>query len=77
MPDAHKCEHCERSFQNENSLWQHWRAKHKGQKGMKAPPRPERELSMGEELIDAQMKADCGEPLDEYERALLSMFKGY
>lgn len=71
------CETCGRNFDSDNSLWQHWRTKHKGQKGAKAPPRPEREPSMADELIDARMRRDFGEPLSEYDRALLTMFEGY
>lgn len=71
------CLTCDKTFESDNSLWQHWRAKHKGQKGIKAPPRPKHEMSLTEELVDARIRRDLGESLSEYDHALLAMFKGY
>ena len=67
----------DKTFESDNSLWQHWRAKHKGQEGIKAPPRPKHEMSLTEELVDARIRRDLGESLSEYDHALPAMFKGY
>lgn len=63
------CAHCDKTFDNVNSLYQHTKAKHgrKAAKGILPPP----EKSLGQELAEAIIAHKCGEPVEEY---LLSMF---
>ena len=58
------CPYCPRRFADENGLWMHSKAKHRGKKN----PRPARddEPSMAELFIEAQIARDCGEPVDEW-----------
>jgi hypothetical protein len=68
MPD-HPCAHCERAFDNVNSLYQHTKAKHgrKAAKGILPPSEP----SLGEELSEALIAYACGEPVDDW---IMDMF---
>ncbi len=66
------CAHCDRTFPDTNSLWQHTKAKH-GAKAAKAvrPPR-DREPSLGEDLAEAISDARAGQSVEGY---LLDMFR--
>lgn len=54
-----KCADCERSFADENALYQHRKVKHRG----KPNPRPEREgeESIADLVIEANLARMCGE----------------
>jgi hypothetical protein len=64
------CPHCARSFRDQNACWQHIRAKH-GRKAASAyrrehMPVEEHEKSVGEELAEAIVAAQCGEPIPDH-----------
>lgn len=77
MTDRPTCPACGKGFADQNSLWQHARAKH-GRKYARqfAPPRDD-DPSMAETLIDIQMKRALGEPLTDGEEIIAEMFDGY
>lgn len=66
-PRLHACASCAAMFADQHGLWQHTKAKH-GPKAARAarPPRPERELSYADELVDAIQAAHAGEPVPEH-----------
>jgi hypothetical protein len=53
-----KCEHCERTFSDDNARWQHTKAKH-GTKAAKAvKPQNDAEPSMADLFIEASWNDD-------------------
>lgn len=66
----HACPHCVSSFEDENGLYQHARAKH-GQKAARAlRPMSQAEPSLADELIEAQVAFAGGEQPPEHLRLM-------
>jgi hypothetical protein len=55
-----QCLHCEKKFADENGRYQHAKTMHRGKKN----PRPAREQSMADLVIEAQIARACGEPVE-------------
>lgn len=63
------CPHCDRTFDEANSAYQHIRAKHGGKKGRQFRARHvigTREPSIGSELADAMLSAAMGDDVPEH-----------
>lgn len=67
------CAVCAKSLADENAVYQHMKRKHQGATHRKLrPPRPEREPSMADELVDAMIAASCGESVPDYIEEMFS-----
>lgn len=62
-PEA--CPHCERRFADRNGLYLHIKAKHGRKLAASLRPAANREPSMADLVIEAQLARIMGEPVDE------------
>jgi hypothetical protein len=77
MNDRIKCPHCERTFGDQNAVWTHSKAVHRGKK-QPARPKHERddEPSYAMQSIDASLRRAMGEKLDYYDSWLADIADG-